>query len=240
MEECERTSFASPLVSGEPPEPTLKPSFTSTNTRSRSTSPMLNGGISVQNERFPLENDTLLPQAGVSTLTCGSSPKEVRKISKESIVSTYSANNPDVCPVTSNSFLPLLQEQKPFNPYSEEDQASVSSQHSGDSYGFTAGQLHPKLNSSCQTPRPTTQVIYHGQPHIQQQLEQQHQHQQQQKHCQQSLPCCQQQSPSQKQNQPNRHVSSLHSCLNPSRLSTSTSSCCDASCKQSFGTGEKR
>ncbi|XP_071536235.1 nephrin-like [Panulirus ornatus] len=237
VDECERTSFTSPLVISEPPEPSPKQSFNTANPRSSSTSPLLNGGISVQNDRLPPDNDKLLPQAAVSTLTHGSSPKEAIKISKESNKSTYSTNKPDVCPVTSTSFHPLLQEQKSFDPYSEDDQASVSSHQSSDSYGYTAGQLHPKLQPPCPTPRPTTQVIYHGQPHIQQQLEQQHKQQQhQQQHCQQNLPCCQQQSPSQQQNQPSRHVSSLHSCLNPARLSTSTSSCCDASCKQSFGT----
>ncbi|KAG7157667.1 Nephrin-like 13 [Homarus americanus] len=233
-DDCEQTSLISPHINVEPPEPLVTTPTIGTSPRSGSTSPLLNGGISVQNNDTLLENTKLSPTDTVTNLTPGSPSKQERKMSKDSITPVHSSNTPDVCPVTTSSCEPLLQQQESFNTYSEDDQGSLSSHHSNSSYGFESGQLRPKLYSSYQ-PRLTTQVIYHGQPHIQQQLEQQQQ-QQQQQHYQQSLPCCQQISPSMKDKQLLNPISSLHSHLNPSRLSTSTSSCCDATCRQSYVT----
>ena len=85
----------------------------------------------------------------------------------------HSSNNPDVCPTSSDSCDPLLEQQETFNPY-EDDQVSIaSSHHSSESYGFT--QRHHNVSSVYQMPRQPTQVIYHGQPHLQQQLEEEQQ-----------------------------------------------------------------
>ncbi|XP_069156203.1 nephrin isoform X2 [Procambarus clarkii] len=220
-EECEQTSLINPLINVEPPEPLTTP-LMGTSPRSRSTSPLLNGGISVQNDAYHLKNDKSSPKISVSKLMPGSSPKLENKMSMEYTTTVHSLNNPDVCPVATSSCKPLLKEQEALNPYSEDDDASLSSHHSSSSYSFVSGQTRPKFYSPCHRPsRLTTKVIYHGQPHIQQQIEQQ-----QLQHYQQDYPCCQQMSK-------DKQMSTLHPNLNPSRLSTSAS-CCDATCRQSL------
>nr|XP_045611164.1 nephrin-like [Procambarus clarkii] len=208
-------------ITGRPPEPHATPQSI------KSSSPLLNGGINVQNDGIPPEKNELIPQNTHGLLASSSPPKRENQIVKEINAAGHSSNNPDVCPMTSSSHHSSLHKQELLKPYSE-DQVSVSSEQSSDSYGFSPDHSHPNL-ASCHPARQTTQVIFHGQPHIQQQLEQQH------KHYQQALPYCQQ-SQFPNGSQPHKQVSSLHSSLNPSQLSTSTPGCCDINCRQSLVT----
>ncbi|XP_071536670.1 nephrin-like [Panulirus ornatus] len=229
VEECEQTSLISPRVSPELPDSHTTQTVTGASPRSRSTSPLLNGGVIGQNDMHLHENNIVPSEGTVNMSIPATSPKQEKTFFNECSAPKHFSNNPDVCPVTSSSCDPLLPEQESFNLTSEEDQASLLSDHSSESHGFSSGQIHLKQHSPCQLPRATTHVIYHGQPHIQQKLEQQHW-----QHYQQSLPCCQQISPSPKDKPSHTPVSSLHSSLNHSATSSSPSGCCDATWRQSL------
>nr|XP_053634318.1 uncharacterized protein LOC128689846 [Cherax quadricarinatus] len=246
-EDCEQTSLISPHITVEPPDSSITPPA-ATSPRPRSISPLLNEGISVQSDTYIHANDQLPSDGLGSKAMFISSPKLEKKASTEAAAGVR-LDKPDVCPVTSSSCEHLLVHQKPFNPYSEDDRESVSSHHSSSSQSYVSRQTRPKYYSPCHSPsRLTSHVIYHGQPHIQQLVEQQNQQQQwqqQQQHklqqhklqlqqhehhnYQQNLPCCQQTSP-----HTDKQMTALHPVLNPARLSPSTVSCCDATCNQSF------
>ncbi|KAG7157094.1 Nephrin-like 25 [Homarus americanus] len=223
VDNCEQTSRVMPYVTSEPSEPLPTPPL-SRGSRSRSTSPLLNGGINLNSNRILLDKGELPPE---KLFAPGSPSKSDKQILRERSPSAHSSNNPDVCPTASSSHHPSLPKQEPHQPTSETEQASLSSEESSDSDDFSPRQLP----SSCQTSRPATQVIYHGQPHLQLQLEQEQHH-----HYPHTLPYSQQQLQSSNYSQPHRQELSFHSSLNPAQLSTSTSSCCDANCRQSIAT----
>ncbi|XP_069945661.1 nephrin-like [Cherax quadricarinatus] len=225
VDESDQSSLTAPHIT-ECPEPHATPhSLKSTNPSTRTKSPLLNGGINVQSDRIPPEKSELPLQSTVSILA-STSPRKQEKLILTEIGTTGPSLKPDVCPMTSNSHHSSHQKKELLKSFSEDDERSVSSERSSDSYGFSPKHMHATLSSPCQPPRQTTQVIYHGQPHIQQQLEQEQHNQYQQ-----SLPYCkhsQSSPPSQ------AHMSTLHSSLNPSQLSTSSPGCCDVTCRQSL------
>ncbi|KAK8404902.1 hypothetical protein O3P69_001477 [Scylla paramamosain] len=172
LEESEHTCLINSHTNSNTPEPL--PPFSGTSSRSRSSSPLLNGGVSGKSDIFLLENDKVSSEDKTTIVASASPQRHEYEQFQETRNVIHSSNNPDVCPTTSDSCDPLLEQQETFNPY-EDDQVSIaSSQHSSESYGFSK-RPHNISSVQYQIPRQPTQVIYHGQPHLQQQLEEEQQ-----------------------------------------------------------------
>lgn len=225
LEESEHTCLINSHTDSSTPEPL--PPFSGTSSRSRSSSPLLNGGVSGKSDIFLLENDKLSSEDNTTMVTSGSPQRKEYEPFQETRTLIHSSNNPDVCPTTSDSCDPLLEQQESYNPY-EDDQVSIaSSQQSSESYGFS--QRHHNITSVYQMPRQPTQVIYHGQPHLQQQLEEEQQ-------LYQKMPMCYHlPSHSPKYNQPHK-LPTIRPSFSPS-IQIEASGFCEDSCEQIQETG---
>lgn len=220
VEESEHACLIASHTASNTPEPL--PPLSGPSSRSRSTSPLLNGGVSAKSDVFLLENDKHSSEDGVTVVASSSPKRKEYEEFKDTRHIVHVSNNPDVCPTTSDSSDPLLEAQEAYNPY-EDDRVSVaSSHHSTESY--SCAQRHHNLGPMYQVPRQPTQVIYHGQPHLQQQLEEE------QQLYQKMSPCYHVPAHSPKYNQPHR-LPGMRPNLSPS-MHMETLSYCEDPCDQ--------
>lgn len=295
VDECPGGALASLAPEVEPPPPHLPPPLASSSPRPKSASPLLNGGVRVQSERFlfddkdKLARADFLPQGDASSRKgsygmaapdalphadgCGLAPGDRMPHQEMSIYALapdfspqmgskamaeyppagLALSRPDVCPRGSGSGEALLHPQQPPNPpqqpqqlhlhppppqqqqhpadcyleFPEEDRVSLASHHSAESYALPRGHsLLQGPRALCHPAKPAPQVIYHGQPHLQQQLEQQTQERSLGARCQ----CGHEQPPLQTCLQ----LSSSYSNLNHARLAAHDA-CFDDNCHQALG-----
>lgn len=293
VDECPGGALASLAPELEAAPPLLPPPLASSSPRPKSASPLLNGGVRVQSDRFLFDDkdslaraDAFLPQGDASSrkgsyglaapdalphadgrglgadrmprqemsiyaLPPEFSPQMGAKALGEFPPAGLALSRPDVCPRGSGSGEALLRPQQPPNPqpqplhlhpppqqqqqlpadcyleFPEEDRVSLASHHSAESYALPRGAaLLQAPRPLCHPAKPAPQVIYHGQPHLQQQLEQQSQEHSLGARCQ----CGHEQQPLQTCLQ----LSSSYSSLNPARLAAHDA-CFDDSCHQTLG-----
>lgn len=188
------------------------------------------------------DNSAFPPDTSITVLPSGS-PRQVEvRIAQESDALGHTSRNPDVCPVMPSSgsahMSSTRHEEPTHRPYIDRNQDTSSSDESSDSYAPSPKHLPTTYCSSYQpaAAKPTTQVIYHGQPHIQQQLEKQ---QEQEKLQQQYYQYCRDHGQSPGLGNHFRQAATLHPNFSPrQQLSTSTSSCCEPNYRQSYTPGE--
>lgn len=220
VEESEHACLITPHTASNTPEPL--PPFSGASSRSRSSSPLLNGGVSGKSEIFLLENDKLTPEESITIVTSGSPQRKEYEAFKDTRHMIHASNNPDVCPTTSDSCEPLLEPQKSYHPY-EDDRVSVASSHQS-TESYACPQRHHNVGPVYQAQRQPTQVIYHGQPHLQQQLEEE------QQLYQKMSPCYHLPAQSPKYNQPHK-LPVMRPNFNPS-VHIETLSYCEDNCEQ--------
>ncbi|ROT64030.1 hypothetical protein C7M84_018072, partial [Penaeus vannamei] len=212
---------ACPSPQRRAPAPHVTPPLASSSPRAKSASPLLNGGIRGPGDAFrPEEKSGSFAHKAIYCKTPQLSPQLGRSMTLDRQPGGLQVpSKPDVCPRSSNSREPLLQQ----SPYPEEDRVSLLSHHSADSYSICRGRNSPKASSYRSPAKPTTQVIYHGQPHLQKHLEQQQYSQ--------DAPCNCRQDPQPPQN-PCVQASASFTDLDPLRQAPHHSGCCCATCRQ--------
>ncbi|KAK3879968.1 hypothetical protein Pcinc_015507 [Petrolisthes cinctipes] len=179
------------------------------------------------------------PDTSITVLPSGSPRQvEVRLVTESDAASGHTSRNPDVCPVMPSSISAHMSSSRPeeptHRPYIDHHNPDTSSSdESSDSYAPSPKHLS-SYHSSYQpaAAKPTTQVIYHGQPHIQKQMEKQ---QEQEKLQQQYYQYCRDHGQSPGLGHQFRQATTLHPNFSPhQQLSTSTSSCCEPNYRQTY------
>ncbi|ROT78391.1 hypothetical protein C7M84_002896 [Penaeus vannamei] len=233
VDECPGGALASLAPELEAAPPLLPPPLASSSPRPKSASPLLNG-VRVQSDRFLFDDkdslaraDAFLPQGDASS----------RK-------GSYGLAAPDALPHADGRGLgadrmprqemsiyalpPEFSPQMGAKALGEFPPAglALSRPDVAESYALPAGAaLLQAPRPLCHPAKPAPQVIYHGQPHLQQQLEQQSQEHSLGARCQ----CGHEQQPLQTCLQ----LSSSYSSLNPARLAAHDA-CFDDSCHQTL------